>query len=234
LPGVIGDAVSAPMLMGAANPAAGSRPDPSLSLWAGGSLGGIMSLVAVSADPTMRYGVLNVPGAAWTHFIPKSLLFTMISGLLREPYQNGLNALHALAMSQGDWDEIDGAPWSSALAKRDAAFLIQESIGDPVVPNPGTEMVATVTQATQVGDILVPIASGIPHATEVDGASGITQYKVTSSDPFDIHGFAAQSTPAGDAARSQIAAFVASVWAGAPKITVPAGCTNGSCDFSGM
>jgi hypothetical protein len=232
LTGAIGDALSAPMIDGMPNPAAGRRPQAAGALWAGGSLGGIMSLVAVSADPSMRYGVLNVPGAAWTHFIPKSLLFTMIAGLLHGPYQGNLNALQALAMSQGDWDEIDGAPWSTELAKRDAAFLIQESIGDPVVPNPGTEMVAVVTGATQVGAILVPIAAGIPHATEVDGASGITQYHVTSSDPFDIHGFAAQNTPAGDAARSQIQAFVTSVWAGAPKITAPAGCPNGNCDFS--
>jgi hypothetical protein len=233
LTGAIGDALSAPMLGGAPNPVAGRRPDATQALWAGGSLGGIMSLVAVSADPTVRYGVLNVPGAAWTHFVPKSLLFTMIEGLLHEPYHSYVNALQAVAMSQGDWDEVDGAPWSSALEGRDGAFLIQESIGDPVVPNPGTEMVAEITGATQVGAVLVPIAVGIPTATQVVGASGITQYWVTSSDPFDIHGFAAQSTPAGDAARSQIASFVTSIWAGTPTITVPAGCTGGSCNFSG-
>jgi hypothetical protein len=232
LTGALGDALAAPTIAGMPNPAAGRRPDPTLALWAGGSLGGIMSLVAVSADPSMRYGVLNVPGAAWTHYVPKSLLFTMIEGLLQEPYQGDVNALHAVAMSQGDWDEIDGAPWSSALAGRDAAFLVQESIGDPVVPNPGTEMVAVVTDATQVGAVLVPIAAGIPTATEVDGASGITQYHVTATDPFDIHGFASRNTPAGAAARSQIASFVTSVWAGAPQITVPAGCPNGSCDFT--
>jgi hypothetical protein len=93
-------------------------------------------------------------------------------------------------------------------------------------------MVAAVTDATQVGAVLVPIAVGIPHATEVVGASGITQYHVTSSDPYDVHGFAAQNTPAGDAARAQIASFVSSIWSGTPTITVPAGCPNGNCDFS--
>jgi hypothetical protein len=158
----------------------------------------------------------------------------MIAGLLQTPYQGTLNALQAVAMSQGDWDEIDGAAWSARLAGRSTAFLIQESIDDPVVPNPGSEMVAVVTGAKQVGAVLVPIAAGIPTATEVDGASAITQYKVISSDPLQIHGFAAQSTPAGDAARSQIAAFVQSIYAGSPKITVPAGCVGGSCDFSGQ
>jgi hypothetical protein len=233
--GALGDLISAPMLGTMENPAAGRRPDGTKPvIWAGGSLGGITSLVAVSGDTNLTYGVLNVPGAAWTHFVPKSTIFAMISGLLQAPYQGTLNALQAVAMSQGDWDEIDGAAWSARLNGRSTAFLIQESIDDPVVPNPGSEMVAVVTGAKQIGAVLVPIAAGIPAATEVDGASAITQYKVISSDPLLIHGFAAQSTPAGDAARSQIAAFVQSIYAGAPKITVPAGCVSGSCDFSGQ
>jgi hypothetical protein len=221
------------MLGGMANLVAGRHPDATQVTWGGGSLGGIMSLVAASADSNVRYGALNVPGAAWTHFVAKSELFGVIDGLLQAPYQGDLNALEAVAMSQGNWDEIDGATWSTQLAQRNAAFLIQESIGDPVVPNPGSEMVAVVTHATQVGAVLVPIAAGIPDASEVDGKSGITQYHVTSTDPFAIHGFAATNTPAGAAARAQIAAFAASIYSGSPKITVPAGCANGSCDFTG-
>jgi hypothetical protein len=156
----------------------------------------------------------------------------MIAGLLYNPYQGNLNALQAVAMSQGNWDEVDGAIWSGALAQRNAAFLVQESIGDPIVPNPGTEMVAVVTAAKQVGAVIVPIAAGIPTATQVTGGSAITQYEVTSDDPYAIHGFAGQATPAGDAARAQIAAFVSSIWSGTPTITVPSGCTNGSCNFS--
>lgn len=232
LSGALGDALAAPMLGGAANPAAGRRPDSSQVLWAGGSLGGIMGLVAVCTDPSVRFGVLNVPGAAWTHYVPQSLLFTMISSLLQSPYRSEVNALHALAMSQGIWDEIDGAPWSSALAGRDAAFLVQESIGDPVVPNVGSEMVAVVTGAKQVGAVLVPIAAKIPLATEVEGGSAITQYRVTSKDPYDVHGFAAEDTPAGNAARQQIVDFTSAIWTtGKAKITVPAGCASGSCDF---
>ena len=36
------------------------------------------------------------------------------------------------------------------------------------------------------------------------------------------------------AARDQITTFVQSVWAGAPVVKVPVGCTNGSCDFTGQ
>ena len=233
LGGVLGDALAAPMLGTTPNPAAGRKPKSDIVVWTGGSLGGIMGLVASCADPQVHYGVLNVPGAAWTHYVPKSLIFAMVSGFLLTPYQGQLNALEAVAQTQGLWDEVDGAIWSTQLAGRNTAFLIQESIGDPVVPNPGSEMVAVVTHATEVGAVIVPIAAGVPTATEVDGASAITQYKVVSDQPLEVHGFAAQNTPAGNAARSQIASFVASIFAGAPKITVPAGCTGGSCDFSG-
>ncbi|MBL8635319.1 MAG: hypothetical protein JNM40_18985 [Myxococcales bacterium] len=233
LPGALGDALSAPMLLGKPNPAAGRLPTADKTLWAGGSLGGIMGLVAVCADPALRYGVLNVPGAAWTHYIPKSVLFDMLSPLLDSNYRGVVNAQHALAMTQGIWDEVDGAAWASALQGREAAFLIQESIGDPVVPNAGSEMVAVVTAAQQVGAELSPIPAQIPRASEVSRGSAITQYKVADTGAYDIHGFAGRDTPAGRAARSQIVDFVQSIWqTGTAKITVPATCTGGSCDFS--
>lgn len=232
LGGALGDALSAPTLGGSPNPAAGRRPEPSRALWAGGSLGGTMSLVAVAVDPALRHGVLNVPGAAWTHFVPGSKIFEPIRGLLHNPYGD-LNALLAVAMSQGNWDEIDGAVWSEVLARKSAAFLIQESVGDPVLPNPGSAMVAIVTGAAQVGAVLSPI-EGVPQASMLSAQSGITQYRVAATDPFAIHGFAASDTPAGAAAREQMAAFLGSVWAGKPTISVPAACPKGSCDFSGL
>ena len=91
--------------------------------------------------------------------------------------------------------------------------------------------VAVVTGAVQVGAVLSPIA-GVPTAGEAEGQSGITQYRVPDTDPFAIHGFAARDTPAGAAAREQMAAFLSSVWIGKPKVTAPMACPNGSCDFS--
>jgi hypothetical protein len=228
--GQIGDALAAPMLGGAPNPAAGRRPDGSIPLWAGGSLGGTMGLVFASADPEMSAAVLNVPGAGWTHFIPGSSIFGMLKGLLKNKFGGDLPFLQAFLRSQTNWDDIDGALWIEALEGRDAAFLIQESIGDPVLPNAGSENVATITGATQVGAVLMPIG-GLKAADKVEGASGITQYRVPDKDPLDIHGFAARDVPAGVAAREQIRAFVTSVYAGKPLIEVPPGCPGGSCDF---
>ncbi len=234
LPEKLGDVLAASTLAGVSNPAKGRRPRADSVLWAGGSLGGILGLVAVCADDSLRYGVLNVPGAAWTHYIPKSILFEMLSPLLDSTYRGLTSAQHVLAMSQGIWDDVDGAAWASALRDRGAAFLVQESIGDPVVPNAGTEMVAQVTSAQLVGAELSPLAAALPQKREVIGGSALTQYRVAQTGAYDVHGFAGRDTPAGRAARAQIVDFVSSIWqTGTAKITVPAACPAERCDFGG-
>jgi hypothetical protein len=230
--GALGDLLSAPMLGGQVNPAAGRRLDDSIPIWAGGSLGGTLGLVYASSSPTMKYGVLNVPGAGWTHFIPGSVILGMLGPLLQGSFGGPLDLSQALAMGQGNWDDIDGAVWAADLAPKKQVFLIQESIGDPVLTNPGGELAAVTTGAAAVGKVLVPIL-GVKPVAEAVNQSGITQYHVADTAPFDIHGFAARDTPAGIAARDQITSFVQSVWAGAPVVKVPVGCVGGSCDFTG-
>jgi len=233
--GALGDVLSAPTLGTEPNPAAGRRPDASIPIVAGGSLGGTMGLVYASTDPKMNSAVLNVPGAGWTHFIPGSNLYATIQALFRGSYGSDLFINMTLAASQTNWDDIDGAAWVDVRAGRPFVSLIQESIGDPVLPNAGSELVAVTTSADMVGKALVPIY-GISQADSAKGKSGITQYRVSDTDALDVHGFAARNTPAGAAAREQIGAFLQSVWSGAPAITVPSGCTtgtpDGSCDFS--
>ena len=230
--GPLGDALAAATLGGKPNPAAGRRPDASTAVWAGGSLGGTMGLVYLSGSPTTRSGVLNVPGAAWSHFIPGSNIFASVRSLLAGNFGTQIDVDHALAMSQGNWDDIDGAVWSADLDDPDRVILIQESIGDPVLPNPGTEVVARVTRAVQLGAVLVPIHGVSPASGVSVGATAITQYRVSDPDALDIHGFAARNTPAGAAARDQMTTFLQSVWAGAPVISLPAGCAESSCDFT--
>jgi hypothetical protein len=228
---VLGDLLAGPTLDGGANPLAGRRPDGSVPVWAGGSLGGTMGLVYASVDPDMHYGVLNVPGAGWTHFIPGSVVYSTVRGLLRTTYGGDLDVGHALAMSQSNWDDVDGATWADRMPGEASAYLIQESIGDPVLPNDGTSMLSVAVGASQVGAVISPVL-GVSTAPEVTGKSGLTQYKVAETDAYDVHGFAARSGPAGDAAREQITSYLKTVWEGQPKITVPAACPGGSCDFS--
>jgi len=229
---VLADALAAPKLGEVDNPAAGRRPQTSFSAWVGGSLGGTMSLVAASVIPEVRYGVLNVPGAAWTHFIARAQVFDVVRVLIRNGYGSDLDVFHALATSQGLWDEADGASFTTEREERDLVFLLQQSMEDPVLPNAGTEMAAIVASATHVGTPLSPIW-GLSQSDTVRGASGITQYRVPKgSSALEIHGFASRSTPAGAAAREQIREFLESARAGSPTIVVPSGCVNGSCDFA--
>ncbi|MCU0656814.1 MAG: hypothetical protein MUF64_16640 [Polyangiaceae bacterium] len=231
LRGPLGSALEGAELAGQPNPAAGRKMDASVPVWLGGSLGGTMGALYTGSAPRRFAGVFNVGGAAWTHFIPSSLPFTLVNLLLKSQFGGDLNVLAALATTQGTWDEIDGATWSRELSAPGQAFLIQESMGDPVLPNPGTEALARVTAAVLVGQPLQAVP-GVSSAASVAGASALTQYRVASEDSSAIHGFAARNEPAGKAAREQIFAFLTSVWAGAPVITVPASCPEQRCDFS--
>jgi hypothetical protein len=228
LNGVIGDLVSADEIDGIINPAAGRRPDMNVPVWTGGSMGGTLGFVYTLANPTIHHAVLNVPGAAWTHWIPDSETYKYFELILKRHYPSRFEVIHGIAIAQILWDPIDGGAYPIPDGY---VALIQESIGDPILPNAGTNMVATALGAVHIGEVLLPIVD-LESAERAAGITGITQYKVASDDALDIHGFGGGSSPAGVAARSQILAFVESVWAGAPLIETPMDCVDASCDFS--
>jgi hypothetical protein len=235
---LIGDVLSDMTIGGVTNPMFGRRPDVSLPVWAGGSLGGTMGYVYSAAEPTISAAVINVPGAAWTHFIPYSNLWGALKAFLDGNFPTDLDKFLTLATTQIDWDPVDGATWYDAVGDHHPILLEQESIGDPVLPNIGDEMVAASSHADQVGVVLNPIVT-CPDVMTATNHSGMTQFKVPSSvtgDPYNIHGFAAGTTPAGVAAQQQIQAFIVSVWAGSPVIAIPPECMSNtpanSCDFT--
>jgi hypothetical protein len=67
-----------PMLGSMANPAAGRRPLADRLAWTGGSLGGTMGLTISSVEPRFDGAVLNVPGAAWTHYLTFASLYRAV------------------------------------------------------------------------------------------------------------------------------------------------------------
>ncbi len=216
--------------------AVGHRPNPNNPTYAGGSLGGTMGMVHSLTSPNIHYGVLNVPGAGWTHFIRGSDLWSTFDIAFQGEVPSNIDRSLALIMTQGNWDPADGAAWAALPQTKHTAFLVQESMGDPVLPNIGESLVAECLGAVQVGSVLDPLP-GLDAGTEVTDATGMTQFRVPKDVTADlsIHGFAAGDSIAGVAAREQISDFLVSVWAGAPKITVPATCMandGGSCDFS--
>jgi hypothetical protein len=229
LPGVLGDALSGAMLGPTPNPAMGRRPRLDRQAYAGGSLGGTLGLVIAANLPDIDYAVLNVPGAGWSHFVPGSVIWNVPDALLASIYGSLLDSRLALSMTQTLWDEMDGAAYGDRPPKYS---LVQESIGDPVLPNIGSEILAGVVGARQLGAVLQPIP-GIESATGPVRGSAITQYRVPATfSQFQIHGFVTCKNAASEAAQAQILGFLQTAWAGDPQISLPPGCTDGSCDFS--
>ncbi len=240
LEGDLGVQLRADTLAGDPNPVAGTGPITDDPAWVGGSLGGTMGAIIAAAYPEIDKAVLNVPAGAWTHLVADSYMYTSaLQGLLANSYGSEIDARFAMAIMQTSWDDVDGAAWADRSRADGLKLLLQQSMGDPVVPNQGTDLLAAALEADLVGPALRPIDSVAPAADDtVVNAVGITQYRVPDEDPFHIHGFAARATPAGDAAMEQIFGFMRSGWAGDAVMTFPEGCSevtdDGSCDFSGQ
>lgn len=236
LEGGLGQGLAEPTVLGQDNPMAGRLPDLSEPMWMGGSLGGAMGSLISASFPQIRYSVCNVPNGAWSHTIPGSLLYdTALVGVLTNIYGDELDVIHQIAISQGTWDDVDGAAWAEAALAKETMFLLQQSMEDPIVPNAGTDILALALGASMVGPALQEIP-GLGSASEVRSGAALTQFHVPNSGVYDVHGFAARDTPAGAAAFEQIIEFVQSVWVdGDPLITFPEGCSAvtpaGDCDF---
>lgn len=235
LEGTLGDALAQPTLDGRVNPAAGVRHDATKRVYAGGSLGGTLGYVHTLTEPTLQAAVLNVPGAGWTHFVPTSGPFSTLDELFATTTPSAVDRALSVVLTQGSWDPVDGAAWAAMGARPDVVLLLQESMGDPILPNIGTHLVATSSRAVQVGAVLEPV-EGVTQTSEARGRSALTQFRIpnTIKDDLARHGFGGRDTLAGIAAREQISLFLDSVWSGAPRITVPPTCERAglkSCDF---
>ncbi len=239
LDGQLGDALAAATIAGETNPAAGRRPDTSLPVWVGGSQGGTMGAVFSAASSSIGHAVLNVPGCAWSHMIPGSYTDeSYLHSILGSVYEEELDISLGLTMSQVAWDDVDGSSWADLSLDDGDIYLLQESMEDPILPNIGTNILAAAEGAVQVDPSLDDILDLEHDRGPIMARTAIEQFRVPDTGVYDVHGFAARDTLAGEAAREQILEFLDSVWAGQPQISHPDTCTentsDGSCDFSGM
>jgi hypothetical protein len=237
LDGVLGDLVSSETLLGAPNPAAGRTPLTDDVVWLGGSMGGTMGGVVVSADPRLQTAVLNVPGAGWTHMVPYSLLYESgMESIMLEVYSDPLDLQVALVMAQNNWDDVDGAVWGDEALAAGGTFLLQEAMNDPVLPNLGTDLLAHALQAKQLAPALEPVHGLQSVEGVVTSGAALTQFRVPEEGQYDVHGFAARDTIAADAAMEQILHLLNTAWEGRPEIIHPPLCstvgTDDACDFS--
>ena len=228
LDGVLGEAI---------HDITGRWPNTEYVVWTGGSLGGTLGAVIVSADDRLDTAVLNVPGTGWSHMIPHSLLYEVaLQDLFEVRYGNPLDMHLAMVMGQGAWDDVDGAVWADEALEAGGAFLLQESMGDPVLPNLGTNLLANALGAKQ----LLPLLDPIHGLEQVDGVvtdgAALEQYRVPDTGVYDVHGFAARDTIAAEAAQEQLLAFLENAWQGERPMAHPELCTNegldGTCDFT--
>ena len=131
LSGPLGEALEADEIGGQANPAAGRTLLVERPLWAAGSLGGTMGAIIGSTWPEVEFAALNVPGGAWTHFIPHSYLYSWVmKDIMESNYGGAVNARLAIGASQAGWDDVDGATWADVAREEGVVFLLQESVED--------------------------------------------------------------------------------------------------------
>ncbi|MCO4770050.1 MAG: hypothetical protein KDA24_08485 [Deltaproteobacteria bacterium] len=236
LEGGLADALAADTLGGAPNPTAGRRPRVDVVQYVGGSLGGMMGAVLSVAEPRIQGAVLNVPGAGWARMsLLSSTYEALTEPLALSSYPDVVDLQLAMIIGQSNWDSVDGGVWQPARPRTNGVILLQESIGDPVMPNMNTELLAQAMGASQ----LAPWIEEVPGLLATEGpvtlGATIEQFRVYSDDELRVHGFGAFDDPAGNAAMEQIMQLLTSTLEGSPAVTHPTVCgelgVDGRCDF---
>ncbi|MEL6342252.1 MAG: hypothetical protein AAFV53_03915 [Myxococcota bacterium] len=198
-------------------------------IYLGGSLGGISGAVLVPVLDDLRYAVLNVPGGCWSQMMLGSDYYKdYLRPLLVGNFGDMFDVHRIIAMEQSVLDDMDGAAWGGALS--DDLMLLQESIGDPIVPNIATEILARSIGASSIGPTITEDVN-LPVVERIEGVGvGLTQFRIDSDSAFTVHGFADTDTDGGAAARAQIYAMGDSIRDGQPEINLPVDC-DPNCDF---
>jgi hypothetical protein len=143
--------------------------DPTKILYAGVSLGGILGSITTAESPDVKAAMLSVPGAGWVDLLENTdtvefrcpLVNGLIdAGILSGTKWTGANSDALCLQDKAAWqgqpgygtfaatarwilDPADPANFASKLATK--RFMIQEVIGDTVVPNVTTERLAALT-----------------------------------------------------------------------------------------
>lgn len=154
--------------------------DPTKVFYVGGSLGGIMGNTFMAYDPNITRGVLAVPGGVWSMLFERSNAWTLLIGAAQSSYEDPevyqLN-IAFLGMGMEPYDPIttaahvikDNLP---GVPKKN--ILIWYSLGDCLVTNITTEMIARTMGIDLLGPAVKPVW-GMP-AKEGPLENGMTNY----------------------------------------------------------
>ena len=142
------------------------KVDPTKIVYAGISLGGIMGSAVAATNPDIKAAALNVPGVGWVDILENTqtlaIRCSLVDGLIGAGILTGMPSsagAGALCLTDewktqpgyrqfsaiGRWvlDPADPANFTRKLAAK--RFLIQEVVGDLVVPNVATDNEAALT-----------------------------------------------------------------------------------------
>ena len=142
--------------------------DPTRVHYFGASLGGIMGNVFMAYDPNVMRGALGVPGGAWSLLIERSYSWGPLQGAVKGAYEDEYvyDLLVAfLGLSFEPYDPITTAgrvindPLPNTPAKQ---ILMYEGLGDSLVTNLSTEMVAR-TMGLDVTGPSIRVPYGVPE-----------------------------------------------------------------------
>lgn len=131
--------------------------DPERVYYFGASLGGIMGLVVMAYDPSLPRGALGVPGGAWSLLLERSFAWQALQLVARNAYAGAFDyqmVAALLGMYFEPYDAITTAaritadPLPDTQPKR---VLLYQAIGDSLVSNLATEMVARTMALPVVG-----------------------------------------------------------------------------------
>lgn len=155
--------------------------DPARTYYIGGSLGGIMGNTLMAYDPNFERGVLAVPGGNWSMLLERSAAWALLMGAAKGAYEDPtvyqLNLAMGLGMGLEPYDPMTTAAHvikDPLFGQQPKQILIWYAIGDSLVTNIATEMVAREMGLGLVGPAVKPVWGMAPTTEPL--ASGITVY----------------------------------------------------------
>jgi hypothetical protein len=130
--------------------------DPTRLYYLGGSLGGIMGNTFMAYDETIRKAVLAVPGGNWSMLFERSSAWTLLQGAAQGSYPDlGLGQM-LIALMGMTLEPVDPLTTAELVridppAANPRQVLLWEAIGDSLVTNIATELVARTMQLPVTG-----------------------------------------------------------------------------------
>jgi hypothetical protein len=219
--------------------AAGGTPvlDGSEVYYYGCSNGAIQGMAFMALTPDVARGVLDVGGGPWSLLMERSSGFAMLTPVLAVAYPDSADRALLIALWQSSFDHVDPATWG-AHALRDPLgdvgpkqILLQESLGDALVPNLGTRYLARTLGLPGLAALLDP-----PYGIAVEAAplpSAYTQWSVDPTPFPDDRNVPPANNQAHNGARALPALVEQNDAFWRPDGMVTQTCPEAGCDFPG-